>query len=115
MVRKRKKESMVCKIGACLFYSGICAFLVPAVADAYVLSMKPPAQTLSQPMAGSPMPGLSSDVLMSNTAPKSLIPEMLKDATKEQGKLLWSMYPASVRGRALNLQMPTFRGGSGWM
>lgn len=69
---------------------------MPVVANAYATRLAPaqpvPAQanTMMSGIRGglTPLPGS-----------QSVVGEMLKSASQNRAKLLWSMYPASVRGR----------------
>ncbi|MBY0548312.1 MAG: hypothetical protein K2W95_13535 [Candidatus Obscuribacterales bacterium] len=96
------------------FFAAVFVQMLPSVAAAYGASLMPsasarPVNTIQSEVG---LFGLESVVVQG--AKQNVVVGILEAATKDNTKLLWSSYPASVRGRVFNDPSSVSRGG-GWM
>ena len=89
-----------------MFWLTIILFTIPGVSRAY--SMEMPQQLSSSPMDATPMTAAKT---------QGLTAAMVQTAAKDHHLLIWTMYPASVRGRVFGGtggDPLTGGGGGGW-
>jgi len=98
------------------FFTAVFVQMIPSVAAAYGASLMPSPSPGTQPVNT-----IRSDVGLFGAEPgivqgpkQNVVVGILEAATRDNTKLLWSSYPASVRGRVFDDPSSMSRGG-GWM
>ncbi|MBX9690561.1 MAG: hypothetical protein K2X27_27845 [Candidatus Obscuribacterales bacterium] len=88
--KKKLSELSFRKIIGAAAYACFFTFAIPHIAGAYSLQFNSPTAAQSTALNG---------VNTAGELPRNIFGAILSDTRQDRQKLLWSMYPASVRGR----------------
>lgn len=96
------------------FFTAVFVQMVPSVAGAYGASLMPSPHTQPVNTVQSDFGLFGSESGVVQGPKQNVVVGILEAATQDNTRLLWSSYPASVRGRVFNDGSSISRGG-GWM